>query len=453
MQFSCAAIFSVLLALPGRTVAVSSQKTADEASGGAGPWLSLLTSSWALAGEPQSEQTQGLDDLAQNLVKLAKDGAPPDESMKQAINSIRNIVNDMKKQVNETNAAAQYEINRKAEFLAACAVPETPALKLPNTQEEVVTCRSEEDPLYKAYELCVSEKARCSNTTACCASLVQPNKYCLNPGVAPSPLQYEAQCDGTSSCKETDIKEKIAFFKGKLDALDAAEKACEDSRAGCQDSYDCVPKQDSWKVKQTSCNEMQTKLEQGYCDHAEALEAAWDKYLLCYVTKKASLTSEELKQEATVPGRHQEWRALLRIDCLLGALEVDDTTTALGKCINTTYTAEDWTHLHLRYPSRLDNFTKKESCSDKLLAPGTEHFKGSMYGKVDDHLYPSTLNTYFCVSGLSTSHCKVESGATAFIMRAAVAAKAGSATASANHGAASANMARMPHARHHGHFY
>ncbi|OLP90192.1 hypothetical protein AK812_SmicGene28265 [Symbiodinium microadriaticum] len=168
-------------------------------------------------------------------------------SMKQAINSIRNIVNDMKKQVNETNAAAQYEINRKAEFLAACAVPETPALKLPNTQEEVVTCRSEEDPLYKAYELCVSEKARCSNTTACCASLVQPNKYCLNPGVAPSPLQYEAQCDGTSSCKETDIKEKIAFFKGKLDALDAAEKACEDSRAGCQDSYDCVPKQDSWK--------------------------------------------------------------------------------------------------------------------------------------------------------------------------------------------------------------
>eukprot|EP00439_Symbiodinium_sp_Y106_P062758 s68_g9.t1 len=330
MQFSCAAFFSVLLALPGRTVAVSSQKTADEASGGAGPWLSLLTSSWALAGEPQSEQTQGLDDLAQNLVKLAKDGAPPDESMKQAINSIRNIVNDMKKQVNETNAAAQYEINRKAEFVAACAVPETPALKLPSTQEDVVTCRSEEDPLYKAWQLCESEKARCSNTTACCASLVQPNKYCLNPGVAPSPLQYEAQCDGTSSCKETDIKEKIAFFKGKLDALDAAEKACEDSRAGCQDSYDCVPKEDSWKVKQTSCNEMQTKFEQGHCDHAEALEAAWDKYLTCYDTKKTALTSEELKQEATVPGRHQEWRALLRIDCLLGALEVDATRSAAG---------------------------------------------------------------------------------------------------------------------------
>ncbi|CAE7453463.1 unnamed protein product [Symbiodinium natans] len=307
MQFTSAAFLSILLALQGRAAAVSSQKTAEEAAPAAN-WLSLLTNSWALAGEPESEQTQGLDDLAKNIVKLAKDGAgaAPDESMKEAIASIRSIVIDMKKSVNETNAAAQYEINRKAEAVAACTVPETPSLKFGNSKDDVITCRSEEKPLYNAYKLCESEKARCSNTTACCASLVQPNKYCLNPGVAPSPLQYESQCDGTSSCKDTDIKEKIAFFKGKLDALDAAEKACDDSRAGCKDSYDCVPKQDAWKVKQTSCNEMQTNFEQAYCNLAEGLEGKWDTYLTCYDTKKSALTSEESKQEATVPGRQQE---------------------------------------------------------------------------------------------------------------------------------------------------
>ena len=37
-----------------------------------------------------------------------------------------------------------------------------------------------------AYQFCLAEEARCSNTTECCVDLIQPNPYCLSPPAPPS---------------------------------------------------------------------------------------------------------------------------------------------------------------------------------------------------------------------------------------------------------------------------
>ncbi|CAJ1381771.1 unnamed protein product [Effrenium voratum] len=422
MKFGCVGIVSILFSFQG-AAAVSSQR-ATGAKSSSSPWLSLLTNSWALSGESQPDQTKGLDSLAHDIVQLAKTGAAaPDATMTSAIDSIRSIVTDMKAAVNDSHSAAQAAIDQKANLVTACKAPAATdmtnfQLAMPVNAEAVLTCRESEKPLYDSYTLCESEKARCSNTNECCAALVQPNKYCLNPGIAPSPLQYESTCEGASMCKEADMTSKLAFFKGKLQELDAAEAACETSRAGCQESYDCATKEAAWKTQKLACHDKQTEFEQSYCNLATSVEAQWDSYLRCYDVNKTGLVSEEQKQAAALPGRQQEWRALLRIDCLLSALASSDVNAELETCIKANYTADDWKHLSLSYPSKLDTFVARQSCSEELLAPGTTYFKEHMYSKVDKALMPEQLTTYFCVSGLSTSHCSAKTSAMLLLTKA-----------------------------------
>ena len=61
----------------------------------------------------------GLNDLAKNIVELARSGVP-DESMSSAIESIRQIVADMKGVVNDSHAVAQGEIYKKAKAVSDC---------------------------------------------------------------------------------------------------------------------------------------------------------------------------------------------------------------------------------------------------------------------------------------------------------------------------------------------
>lgn len=412
--------------------AVSSQRVGTVAAGarsGGSPWFSLLTKSWAFAGESEPDQTKGLDDLAQNIVQLAKTGAP-DETMTSAIESIRAIVVDMKAAVNDSHAVAQEQINEKAKAVAGCKVPahtdpdfvEKVINHGENSIENVMTCRGAETPLYLAYAKCEEEKARCSNTTECCAPLVQPNKYCLEPGMAPSPLPFEATCEGTSKCKDDDVTAKLEFFKEKLKELDAAEKACEDSRTGCKDSYDCVPLETAWKTQRSWCRSNQTNFEQGYCDLGTSVEAKWDSYLHCYDTNVEHLKQEEYTQMAQLPGREQEWRALLRIDCLLGALVSADASAALQACIDKNYTSTDWVHLTLVYPSTKAEFPVRGHCTEDLQEPGTRYFSESWYlsrsqrfGARQHLLIPVGVKTYGCVSGISTTHCPRQSNSSALL--------------------------------------
>lgn len=430
MQLRLAVVSALLLTIQG-VDAVSSQRVASAGSksGTGNPWFSLLTKSWALAGESEPDQTKGLDDLAKNIVELAKSGAP-DETMVNAVESIRAIVHDMKAAVNDSHALAQQQINQKAKAVASCQVPphtdsdylDRAIIHGENSIENVMTCRAEEVPPYDAWKACEAEKARCSNTTECCAALVQPNKYCLNPGTAPSPLPFEATCEGTSRCKDEDVTTKLAFFKEKLAELDAAEKACEDSWKGCKESYDCESLKTIWETQRTWCNRNHTNFEQGYCDLATSLEAKWDSYYHCYDTNFNALYEEEYTQMAQLPGREQEWRALLRIDCLLGALTSSDATKALQACIDKKYTHEDWAHLELMYPTYDASFTPRAHCTEELQEPGTSIFSQTWYSsKSRDYgahaflLIPKSLSTHGCVSGISSHYCPRVSDATALL--------------------------------------
>jgi len=220
--FALVAVGSVCTAL---AVATGKSKSISEGGAlsndkGASPWLSLLTKSWALPGEAQEEQSKGLDDLANSVLALAKNrkSGAPDAEMKAAVDSISQILSDMKDAVSTGNVAAQQEITKKETALKNCSIPSETSTadfeaSLHITMNDVLNCRAEEKTYYSAYQFCMAEEARCSNTTECCVDLIQPNPYCLSPPSPPSPLSFQTECDAASRCREKDLENKLAFFE------------------------------------------------------------------------------------------------------------------------------------------------------------------------------------------------------------------------------------------------
>jgi len=425
MKLFALVVFSVLPAT--FAVATGKSKSAEGALANdkaASPWLSLLAKSWALPGEAQDEQSKGLDDLANSVLALAKNrkSGAPDAEMKAAVDSISQILSDMKDAVTAGNTAAQQEIDKKESAVKNCSIPSETSTadfeaSLRITVKDVLTCRTEEKSYYDAYQFCLAEEARCSNTTECCVDLIQPNPYCLSPPSPPSPLSFQTECDAASRCREKDLENKLAYFEHKLQEYNDAVVACEQSRLGCNASYACAVQEAAWKEKHSQCNGNQTTFEQAYCDLAGSQETHWDTYSGCHDRNVNALETEEAKQESLLTGRRQEWRGLLRIECLLGALTAADQATALDACIKKNHTTAAQEELKLTYPTKTDTVPAKSTCSEKLNAPGTAHFLKTFYSGVPEVLMPTSLTTYYCVSGLSTSNCPVASASMSLLAK------------------------------------
>lgn len=254
------------------------------------------------------------------------------------------------------------------------------------------------------------------NTTACCAELVQPNKYCLNPGVGPSPLQFQAGCQTTSRCKEESVTSKLSFFKEKIHELDLAEKACEDSRKGCQDYYSCTTQQTVWKMQHSYCNLNQTAFEEAWCHYAAQVEAEFEGFAVCFDHRRTDYLQYETEQKAQLVIRQQEWRALVRIRCFTRAFEHAFQKSGrfeemLKNCAKMEYNSRN---IPVKLNTAIGHYRKYQPrCHRYLWAPGSERFNEHWYfSKYLQHIFPvklmpSSLRTAGCVSALPTSHCPV----------------------------------------------
>ena len=215
-------------------------------------WFSLLSNTWALQGlRGAKDESNKLDDLENNLFQLAeqaaesKDDGIDDIAMRQAIKDMKKMVEQMQEEVRSQERMAQINLEKKHGEVKKCwghyrdhkqVRDESYDLQPDDTYARLEECKVQEIQIYGTYSHCVSEKDRCSNTTACCAHLIQPNRPCLNPGIGPSPLIFSSECEKSSRCNEHSVRNKLNFFRTKLKELNDAELACE-ARKGCQDSY------------------------------------------------------------------------------------------------------------------------------------------------------------------------------------------------------------------------
>ncbi|CAJ1327602.1 unnamed protein product, partial [Effrenium voratum] len=94
-----------------------------------------------------------------------------------------------------------------------------------------------------------------------------------------------------------------------------------------------------------------------------------------------------------------------------------DQTAALEACIKKNVTSVAEAALNLTLPSEAGEVPAVSKCSEKLYAPGTTYFLSSFYSGTPAELMPSSLTTFHCVSGLSTTHCPLASTSLSMLSR------------------------------------
>jgi len=380
------------------------------------PWLGLLTTSWTLPSIPDAQKPHGLDQFAEQLVNLAKikkssDSQHPDNEMLEALNTVADAVDELKNQVNISNANAQQRIDDKKRLVDDCDI-HVPSSGLPATgwinqrdptEEEVRTCRERELELKQIYEACLDRREQCKSSEPCCVRLIQPSIGCNPSPQPPDPSPFGPEiCPGKVECKRPDIEAALAFYRQKRDEYNSANQRCDDFRQpiGCpQDrtEVDCSAEHTNWTDQTAVCNGIQVDFERQYCLLNAGIEAQWGGYAQCYNANEIELDEVERVERAALPNRQQEYRGMLRIECLVDALNQTDssiTDQRIQACIASTYTEADWPHLVLTYYYPVGT---QRTCTDRLHEPGTQSFVQEFYSQIA----PAVR----VVDGLASSYC------------------------------------------------
>jgi len=380
------------------------------------PWLGLLTTSWALPSIPDGQKPHGLDKFAEQLVNLAKlkkssDSQHPDAEMLQALNTVGEAVEELKRQVNISNTNAQKRIDDKKKLVTDCDI-QLPSSGLPTTgwinqrdptEEEVRICRERELQLKDIHEACLDTQDKCQSSDECCDTLIQPNNGCNPSPQPPDPSPFGPEvCPGKVECKKADIEAALAFFRQKRAEYNTVNERCDEFRQpyGCplgRTLVDCSVEYKNYTDQKAICNGIQVQFENQYCQLNKDIEGDWGIYAQCYSNNETGLDAVEKIERAALPNRQQEYRGMLRIECLVDALNQTDssiTDQKISTCIQTTYTEADWPHLVLTYYYPVGTQT---TCSDLLQEPGTQSFVNEFYSQID----PAVR----VVDGLASSRC------------------------------------------------
>jgi len=224
------------------------------------------------------------------------------------------------------------------------------------------------------------------------------NFVVMNP--ATSPAAISSQCQGLTVCKASDIRLMLDKFRYYLKMYDDAQSNCENATKLCT-SFEakCPPTATPPEFGNTSkCESQQLQIESSYCTLATTVEQQWSSYDSCYMQKSAALNASQATQRVLENGRQQSWKGLLRILCLIGALEASDTESVLNFCINQTLGPDNWRHLFLVYPT----LGPEKQCTQTLAVPGTDAYNYLYYTARGIPGSSSSLLTSTCSTGLTT---------------------------------------------------
>jgi len=390
------------------------------------PWLGLLTTSWTLPSIPDEQKPHGLDQFAEQLVNLAKlkkssDSQHPDAEMLQALNTVADAVEELKRQVNISNTNAQKRIDDKKTLVDDCDI-RLPSSGLPSTgwinsrdptEDEVRICRERELELKEIHDACLDKSDKCQSSDECCDRLIQPNDGCNPSPQPPDPSPFGPEvCPGKVECKKADIEAALAYFRQKRAEYNTVNERCDEFRQpiGCPEGrtiVDCSAEEKNYTDQKAICNGIQVDFENQYCQLNKDIEGDWTIYAQCYSSNETALDAVEKIERAALPNRQQEYRGMLRIGCLVDALNQSDssiTDQKISTCISTTYTEADWPHLVLNYYYPMGT---QKTCQDLLREPGTESFVNEFYSQI-----PEACNV---VDGLASSRCTGDAKHCAFL--------------------------------------
>mmetsp|Transcript_7667 Transcript_7667/g.20647 ORF Transcript_7667/g.20647 Transcript_7667/m.20647 type:complete len:847 (-) Transcript_7667:58-2598(-) len=158
-----------------------------------------------------------------------------------------------------------------------------------------------------------------------------------------------------------------SYFQTKLDEFEKAKGACTEMSVQAEREVKACAKKDRWhKQKKQECDHVQESLERASCARATQTASSCDSYQSCFQRNDAAYKKLKPIISQREEDRKAEWKALKRIQCLMGTLaDAKADAAEVEKCKKMAYDV-----------SQLDLVFEKVPKQEKCLGSKNGAFKG-----------------------------------------------------------------------------
>lgn len=265
-------------------------------------------------------EKSALDEMEASLISMAKDRTKQGSNaanLTDFLTQIQDIIDQTMKQsiLTRYNTSQSLLDTTWANYTAGCVgVGDAPwSLYTPiNTQH--VTCRAQEQSAYTSYTDCLNDEAIVQRATeARCATYNS-----LNTMSRYSPSPCVMQPNTAAPTIGNYLRHMKQYWQTELANLRAARNDCTNVTTTSGPTVNCNALYCTWMAKRYECDDYQRSFENGACQLSRSYTCA--RHTTCMTAKANAYDEAHSSANASQAGLQAEWRAVMRIECLIDAL-------------------------------------------------------------------------------------------------------------------------------------
>jgi len=295
----------------------------------------------------------------------------------------------MKTNILQRQNQTQLDLDMAWGNLSTCAHPNDTdySSELKALDDAHSACRQEEGSIWSDYDKVCTEglKIHLENKRIKCENydgvLPDPAATCVMKGGTLSPTIGHYLID----------MEKA--FREKALALRQLRDGCQNASVPFPFTDPCGEKLCTYHDKKIECEKAQGAFEQRSCDIHKAYTCA--AFSGCYSQKTEAYNGVVALARESEAAAKAEWRAVLRIECLLKALTVteDEVDTAINACKAKSHSTEP---VELTYRG---DAPAARACEEVFLQPGSAPFSTAWYNGLPSSAGASSCASSCCMDG------------------------------------------------------
>eukprot|EP00931_Biecheleriopsis_adriatica_P099661 TRINITY_DN7432_c0_g1_i2.p1 TRINITY_DN7432_c0_g1~~TRINITY_DN7432_c0_g1_i2.p1 ORF type:complete len:644 (+),score=99.66 TRINITY_DN7432_c0_g1_i2:167-1933(+) len=343
----------------------------------------------------------GLEGIEASLMSMAEEGATPE--LAPFIDQISQLVSQMKVEVSRTATSAQTSLDASWNAFLTC---NQTSMDLSSMNASLRNCWTSESAKYSDYTSCTALCDVKNATAAVECQHFSAKDVFPNPGFCKWPTQAHTMSTFQwMGILKTDFQTQLATWNQLSAACNNATTTANDCYAGCQ------TQQDALAAKRLECDTLQGDMESAACgDTGDACS----RYQTCYSTKQAAWISTNTSVALQEAAYIQEYRGILRVECLLGAFNLSIQTgtnlsMGLATCQGTTYTSSDWSTIQISYydvsanPLKSCISTSGDGSQDSV--PGSSAWNLKYFSNLPTGVVAAACSATCCYTNCSTWTC------------------------------------------------
>eukprot|EP00933_Yihiella_yeosuensis_P006582 TRINITY_DN111317_c0_g1_i1.p1 TRINITY_DN111317_c0_g1~~TRINITY_DN111317_c0_g1_i1.p1 ORF type:complete len:434 (+),score=69.68 TRINITY_DN111317_c0_g1_i1:175-1476(+) len=354
----CSAFLASMLALP--TVAIKSSTSSD---------------SQALDTASSNIVPYNLEGIEQSLMSLYRSGHVTPQ-LGPYITQIRELTNQMKKQVLFQVNVTQSNLNMSWNNFIKCSVSDSPkgSSNMSDMDREHRECSQKESDLYEKLEQCLEVLVVLENTTN-----VSYTHYTVWEKNWPT-VCTEPEPIADSEKVKPRLEEWVNYFRNASKMWNATYSRWQTAKKKYEGKYEkCEAAMKQYNETFENCTKMQQNMENVACGDGDS---SCQAYTCCWERTYPAWTAQTLTAKSEEQSFQTEWKAILRIACLLNAFDEDvagttPLTNGIALCRSKNFTTQ-----HYMKDVSLVYFPKEEAplpafvyCNETAVDPG--HMPGT----------------------------------------------------------------------------